>query len=279
MTQAAKFRTLDGADLSCEVDDFSDPWQPRETVMFLHGLAERADAWRAWVPHFARDMCVVRPDMRGFGNSAPLDANSDWSMAALVRDVAEVAQHLDAPRFHLVSAKYGGTVAMAFAAQHPEMVASLSIVSAPASLKQSLGTALPAWATLVRDQGVSAWAQATMGPRLGSRASPAAVEWWTQMMGATSKSTMLKVFENLADVDVTPVLKHIHCPTLVVTTTQSLLGSVDAVESWSQLIPQSTLAVIDSDSYHVAASQPDACVALVLDFVRRHPILGHASRA
>ena len=261
-------QSADGTDLYFRLDDFSDPWSPAATVVFLHGLAESGDAWRAWVPHFARTMRVVRPDVRGFGKSAPLTTQSDWSIPALVGDLAQLAATLEAPRFHLVGAKFGGTLAMAFAARHPQMVASLSIVSAPASLQASLGSALPGWAELVRERGVREWAASTMGPRLGSRTPAQAVQWWTDMMGRTAQSTMLKVFENLAQVDVTPVLKDIECPTLVMTTTQSRLGSVDAIASWQRLIPNSRLAVVESDSYHLAASQPDECAATVMEFIR-----------
>jgi pimeloyl-ACP methyl ester carboxylesterase len=266
------FQSADGTDLYYRIDDFSDPWSPSDTVVFLHGLAESGDAWRAWVPHFARTMRVVRPDVRGFGKSAPLTAQSDWSLTALVGDLAQLAATLEVPRFHLVGAKFGGTLAMAFAAQHPQMVASLSIVSAPASLQESLGPVLPGWTVMVRECGVRDWAASTMGPRLGSRMPAAAVHWWTDMMGRTAQSTMLKVFESLAQVNVMHVLHDIQCPTLVMTTTHSRLGSVDAVGSWQRLIPGSRLAVIDSDSYHLAASQPDECAAMVVEFLRNAAI-------
>jgi 3-oxoadipate enol-lactonase len=273
------FQSADGTDQHYHIDDFSDPWSRGATVVFLHGLAESGDAWRAWVPRFARTMRVVRPDMRGFGKSAPLAAQTDWSIAALVGDLAQLAATLEVPRFHLVGAKFGGTLAMAFAAQHPHMVASLSIVSAPASLQESLGSALPGWTVLVRERGVREWAASTMGPRLGSRMPAAAVRWWTDMMGRTAQSTMLKVFESLAQVDVTPVLHDIQCPTLVMTTTHSRLGSVDAIGSWQRLIPGSRLVVVDSDSYHLAASQPDECAAMVVEFIRDAAIARGARKA
>jgi pimeloyl-ACP methyl ester carboxylesterase len=74
----------------------------------------------------------------------------------------------------------------------------------------------------------------------------------------------------LADVDVTSDLEVLRCPVLVITTTGSLLGSVDAVRTWQQRIAGSELAVVDSDSYHVAAAKPDACAQKVLAFVQKH---------
>ena len=259
-----------GHDLFYTVDDFTDPWAQAETVIFLHGLAEKGEAWRAWVPHFARDYRVVRPDQRGFGASTPMPEEFDWSMDVFADDLAHLASQLDLQRFHLVSAKLGGTIAIRFAAKYPQLVKSLSIVSAPVSLRQSLGSIIPGWVSQIREQGMRSWAASTMGSRLGSEMPVAGQEAWTTMMGESPPSSMLGIMAILADVDVTSDLEVLRCPVLVITTTGSLLGSVDAVRTWQQRIAGSELAVVDSDSYHVAAAKPDACAQKVLAFVRKH---------
>ena len=258
-----------GHDLSYTVDDFTDPWADSDTVIFLHGLAEKGEAWRAWVPHFARDYRVIRLDQRGFGASTPMPEDFDWSMDVFADDLAYVAAPLKLRRFHLVSAKLGGTIAIRFAAKYPEMVKSLSIVSAPVSLRQSLGHVIPTWISQIKTQGMRSWAASTMGNRLGSEMPPAGREAWTDMMGECAESTMLGIMNILADVDVTSDLAILRCPVLVVTTTGSLLGSVDAVRTWQRRIAGSQLAIVDSDSYHVAAAKPDACAQEVLAFVRK----------
>lgn len=260
-----------GAALAYTVDEFTDPWQrATQPVVFLHGLAERGEAWRAWVAPFARHFQVVRFDQRGFGDSDPLEASRPWSIDDTVNELAEMAQALDVEPFHLVSAKLGGTIGMAFAARFPERVRSLSVVSSPASLQESLGSVLPQWTEMVRTHGVRHWARQTMGARLGKDMPAAGVEWWTQMMGSTRKETMLSIFPTLAQVDVRSRLPAIRCPTLVMTTTGSRLGAVESIAAWQQLIPDSRLVVVDSDSYHIAASSPDASAREVLEFVRRH---------
>jgi 3-oxoadipate enol-lactonase len=257
-------------DLFYQVDDFTDPWTMPETVIFLHGLAERGDAWRAWVPHFARHYRVIRLDQRGFGASTPMPVEFDWSIDVPVDDLAHVVRQLKLSRFHLVSAKFGGTVAMRFAAKYPEMVKSLSIVSAPTSLRKSLGTKIPEWDVLVKSGGVRGWAAATMGGRLGNAMPPVAQAWWADMMGQTADSTVLGIFRTLAQIDVTADLPNIQCPALVITTTGSSLGSVDDVGAWQRTIPHSELLALDNDSYHIAASEPDQCAEAVAAFIGKH---------
>jgi pimeloyl-ACP methyl ester carboxylesterase len=64
-------------------------------------------------------------------------------------------------------------------------------------------------------------------------------------------------------------LPQIKCPAIVITTTGSGLGSVDSVKAWQQTIPGSKLEVLPGDSYHVAATDADACAQLVRQFFDR----------
>jgi 3-oxoadipate enol-lactonase len=259
-----------GVDLFYQIDDFTDPWSSPETVVFLHGLAESGVAWRPWVPYFGRHYRLIRVDQRGFGNSTPTPADFQWSIDVPADDLARLASELKESSFHLVSAKFGGTVAMRFAAKYPGLVKSLSVISSPTSLRKSLGQQIPAWQKLIKAEGVRSWASSTMGGRLGSDAAPEATEWWTELMGSAHTSTVVGIMRNLIEVDVTPDLPNIHCPTLVMTTTGSGLGSVEAVRDWQRLIPRSELVVLDDDSYHVAAAKPDECAKAVREFISRH---------
>ena len=262
--------TLDpGLTLSYEVDDFTDPWTTPQTVVFLHGIAESAQAWRAWVPHFARRYRVIRIDQRGFGASTPMPSDYPWTIAGLADDLARFARAIGLDRFHLVSAKLGGTIAMKFAADFPQMLLSLSLVGTPPSPAASLGKVIPEWNEHIRQFGGRSWAQWTMGNRLGSAMPPAGVAWWSELMGATALSTLTGVIAAIPTFDVTADLPRIRCRTLVVTTTGSGLGSVEQVRAWQQRIPDSSLTVIERDSYHVAASDPDLAAPPVLAFVSR----------
>ena len=74
--------------------------------------------WR-WVPKLARHYRVVRPDMRGFGQSTPMPRDFPWTLDRLIEDFCLLMDHLAVDRFHLVGAKIGGTVARAFAVDTP----------------------------------------------------------------------------------------------------------------------------------------------------------------
>ncbi|HEY8611772.1 MAG TPA: alpha/beta hydrolase, partial [Roseomonas sp.] len=86
------------------------------------------------------------------------------------------------------------------------------------------------------------------------------------LMSRTAASTLEGFLQMVPTVDVTAEVERIQAPTLVVTTTGSGLGSTEEVRAWQQRIPNSRLVVLENDSYHVAASDPDETVLLVRDF-------------
>ena len=80
------FRPTPDLDMHYEVDDFTDPWRQPETILLLHGNAESGLAWYAWVPKLARRFRVVRPDMRGFGQSTPMPRDFPWTLDIVIDD-------------------------------------------------------------------------------------------------------------------------------------------------------------------------------------------------
>ena len=66
------------------VDVYTDPWRAPETILLLHGNCESGAAWFAWVPHLARSLRVVRPDMRGYGASTPVPRGFPWSLDVVI---------------------------------------------------------------------------------------------------------------------------------------------------------------------------------------------------
>src|SRR5450830_423955 len=113
------------------VDDYTDPWSEPETILLLHGNCESGAVWFGWVPHLARHFRVVRPDMRGYGDSTPVARDFPWSLDAVIDDFVKLMDMLGVTRFHLVGAKIAGMIARRFAARFPERVLSLTVVGTP----------------------------------------------------------------------------------------------------------------------------------------------------
>jgi pimeloyl-ACP methyl ester carboxylesterase len=103
------FADLPGdARLHYKDDDFSDPWQPGETVVLQHGQAKSARLWYAWVPLLAREYRVIRVDSRGFGQSPLPPPEFGYSMDCLADDVVHLMDHLDIQQAHVIGDTVGG---------------------------------------------------------------------------------------------------------------------------------------------------------------------------
>ena len=254
----------DGCKLFYTVDDFTDPWRPAETVLFVHGLAESGEAWRAWVPHLARHYRTVRLDLRGFGRSTPMSASHEWSMDELLDDIEALIDHLGCTQVHLVGAKSGGSMALAMAALRPQRVKTLTGVTPPI---------LPAagvddWVKHINSKGVLDWAAHTMQGRLGSKASRAEIDWWIHnLQGRTPLSTLQSYLRWVPKLDLREAVNRITCPTLIITTTGSGLRSVDGVKAWVAGVPSARLLVMEGDAWHAAGAYPDACAKATLEFL------------
>ncbi len=252
-----------------EVDDFCDPWRTPETVLMLHGNAESGLAWYAWAPRLARHFRVVRPDMRGFGQSTPMPRDFPWTLDRLIDDFCALMDHLEVDRFHLVGAKLGGTIARAFASRRPSRVLTLTVVGTPPPLREGALERVPESIRIFDTEGVEHWARQNMASRLGNYLPPEGVEWWAKYMGRTAVSTQVGFMGPIGAADIRADLPNIQCPTLVITTEGSALGSVDVTRNWQQQIPDSELLVLPGNSYHVAATHADQAADATLDFIRR----------
>ena len=98
-----------------------------DPVVLVHGWPSTWYEWRHVIPLLAAGYRVIAPDLRGLGDSSrPLSGYDKKTVAADLWQLLSGA--LGIARFHLVGHDWGGPVAFALAAAHPEAIRTLSIV-------------------------------------------------------------------------------------------------------------------------------------------------------
>jgi pimeloyl-ACP methyl ester carboxylesterase len=96
-------------------------------MLFVHGLGGESLDWIDVALQLKDLVDCMGLDLPGFAHSAlPLDG--DLSLDGMAGTVAEVARAMTRP-VHLVANSLGGTIAVRVAAEHPELVASLTLVA------------------------------------------------------------------------------------------------------------------------------------------------------
>ena len=260
-----------GVWIAYEDDWFGKPWSVPETVVMVHGNSESSRAWVSWVTHLADEYRVVRLDLPGFGASSE-PPGYGWSAPELAADIGRFLDALAIERCHLIAAKYGGSACMQFASEQPDRLLSLCLFGSPI---RGSGTTN---ADLIRGKGVRQWAAETMRARLGSSASAAQVRWWTEeLMGKANPRAAWGASSARIDMELEDRLSRITAPTLIVTTKESGLQSVEAVERYAARIPSARVIVLPGDSFHIAAVAPDLCSQHALRFMEE--VAGDASPA
>ena len=103
-------------------------------LLLLHGFPDNRDLWQELVPALAAHHRLWMPDLRGYRQSSKPPLVDDYTIRKLVEDVRELADRASgSPQGSLSVAghDWGGMLAWAFAALHPERVERLIIFNAP----------------------------------------------------------------------------------------------------------------------------------------------------
>ena len=120
--------TVDGIATSVLVGGSGRPGTADEAVVFVHGNPDCGSDWMPLMTRVAPFAAVVAPDLPGFG-AADARPDRDYTIYSYARFLDGVIRAFDVTRVHLVAHDFGGPFAAAWAADHPDQVASITFVN------------------------------------------------------------------------------------------------------------------------------------------------------
>jgi 3-oxoadipate enol-lactonase len=273
-----RIAVAEGVELLVRRYDFTDPWAERPTLLMLHGTAESGEAYRQWIPALSREFRIVCPDLRGMGRSTRIAPDATLSMDDLVDDMLALMRALGIARYAIIGEKVGALLALRLAARHPTQVGALALACGMVAPRDVVGPWIPEWLRLIEAIGPRAWVDATQAGRMGDELAPAALEWWSALMASTDAGSLLAYLRMLQGFALSEgELRAVKAPTLfLVPGAEPPAGKsfeqrrpASELLGWQQLVPHHHIARIDSASYHLAATRPDACAAACRDFLLR----------
>jgi pimeloyl-ACP methyl ester carboxylesterase len=266
----------DDAELFYTVDDFTDPWTAPETVVLHHGLAKDHRFWYRWVPVLARRYRVLRFDNRGMGQSDVPGPGYPFSLAGFVNDLRQVLDHFELGRIHLIGESVGGTVAYQFAHDRPER---LHTVTACGSPYEFTGPYYLASAEAVERHGVQEWVRQTTSMRLDPDVvSPEYAAWYAAQMSATRPWVISAVLRGAAGSDLTPVLRQIRVPTLILASGGLENRALGDYERAAEIIPDARLVSFPEVRGFVQHVLPERCAEAWVSFASEVRERGGQSR-
>lgn len=265
----AQVQTPDGK-LHYETVDQTAPWHTRGLpVLFHHGIGSSSALWRGWYPALVDRYTMTVFDMRGCGRSHIPGPDFKWSLDRMVDDLFAVADAAGLQRFHLVGESIGGTIALAAAIARPERLATVT-VSNGAHLGATIGR-VHAWKQQLDEGGSAGWSKAFMPDRFHPDAlSPQRWQWFETEQARWTRDSILNALGVLIGADLTPRLKEIGCPTLLLHPDGSPFIPVPVMAELHRLLPNAQLNVIGHSRHGLPFSHAAQCAGLFRSFLDSH---------
>ena len=241
-------------------------------VLCLHAGVADSRMWEPQVWPFARHFDVIRPDMRGFGNSElpPLG----WSPTA---DVLGLMDELQLKPAHLIGCSIGGGVVLDFALQHPGRISKLVLVG-PGIGGTNFGQKYPELFAEVESAekagDMDAVNRAEMHLWLDGPSRPKGYvrqpvrDLFLDMNGGNFASDFKSAPIERLDPPAAERLQEISAAMLVVVGDHDVLPVFDSVELLMEKVPHARKAVIHDAAHLPNLEHPDEFNRIVLEFLQ-----------
>ena len=264
------FTASDGIRLAYVIDDHTDPWKPKETLILLHAVLGSSRRFYRWAPTLSRHFRVVRLDMRGHGESEVPDAKR-FSFQRLVQDVLELADHLQCPAFHVAGSSAGAIIAMQLALDHPQRVKTLANFAAAPGLK---GTNIDhqKWIASVKSKGLRGFFESTIEERFPPGTDPGFVKWFVDEAVRTDEDFFCRFVPVMGEVDQAARLHEIKQPMLVVVPDEDPHITLAQYEVVKEHAPHCEFVVYAGYQHNITDAVPRRCADELLRFLRHHGI-------
>lgn len=237
----------------------------------------------AYTP-LAQAMQLVYFDHRGQGRSARDGDPTRWTLDENVEDMEALRRHLGLGPIVSIGTSYGGMVAMAHAARHPQSVSHLILIATAAhggfirrarEILAERGTpeqqAITArlWDGGFASEDDVRLFHTVMGPlyarsfdRRRAAAALARVSYAPEPLNrAFGPNGFLRRF------DLRPELARIAAPTLIIAGRHDWICPPEFGEEIHRLVAGSRLEIFEQSSHSIRADEPERLMATILDFV------------
>lgn len=252
--------TVEGASLHYEQEG-----QGTDLVL-IHGLGADLHMWDADVAVFARCHRVLRPDVRGFGESDK--PTGPYSPALFARDLDAVFTSAAVANAHVVGISLGGVIAQRFALDFPQRVRSLVLVSTSSEVGEKSVAAWQRLADIIEHDGFDARtadASRAVSPSFAKR-HPEIVADLGRRNAACDPRGYAAAARAVSDYRWTAELARVTVPTLILQGLDDQLTPPGGSVKMSRALPHARLLMIAECGHNLPLEQPGVFHNSVLAF-------------
>ena len=259
-----------------EVDDFTDPWEERPFLVLQHGNGRTGEFWYRWIPYLSRYYSVIRPDMRGLGQSGmPLDLNRDITLDLLLSDLTAIFRDVGAESVHYCGESMGGILGLALAARSPELVKTLTIVSTPVFIEEQMksryamghGSRIEA----MQAMGIREWVAATTRKtRLPADSEPGLFNWYVDEFAKGDPDVQVAMSKLVNSANASALLGDVKAPVLGLYPNAGQITSEQQIGLLEEQLSNFRLLRLPTDYHMVQLLFPEQCTEALIAFLKQH---------
>jgi pimeloyl-ACP methyl ester carboxylesterase len=237
-------------------------------LVLIHGLGGSTDLWKHVVGPLSREFRVVAYDLRGGGRTP---ATGPTTLAGLADDLDAVVEGLGLGSVLLMGHSMGGTLALAYAAAHPEKVRAIVALGAPTGFPDAGREAMRTRAETVEAQGMGAVAEtvATNGtaPAFRER-DPEGFGAFVALLESNDPTGYAALCRVVSEIDVVSELGRVSAPVLLVAGDLDAVASPEANEANVGRLPNARYVSVGGCAHILPLENPQAVLDAALPFLR-----------
>ncbi len=214
-TPASRFLNIDGVRMHYRDEGNGPP------IVLIHANFGSLLSWDSWAETLKARHRVLRFDMTGHGLTGP-DPSGDYSLERTVQLTERFVDALGLKQFTIGGTSLGGTVAMHYAAAHPDRVDHLILLSPGAlegrAMQRSGRTEIPRVANILEYITPRSLAAYMLKSRFGdpSKVTDQLIDRWYDMwLREGQRPAMLARLRSYSSTDLEQVTTAIRAPTLI----------------------------------------------------------------
>ncbi len=268
MTPADRFVDVAGARVRVREEGAADA----PVVLLIHGFSHSLETWDGWASELKKTHRVVRYDLLGHGLTGP-DAQERYSPEERAAFVGDVLDALGADHAIIAGNSLGGLAAWRFAAENPERVDALILVSPGAyqlngvkDTPAEIPAAMKAYLMTAPEAGVRASAELIYGD--DGKITDSRVATMRDMIRREGNgAAMIKSLEEFTLPDPTQDLARIAAPTLILWGEDDIVIAVEQGRRIEETVSDARMITFPGVGHAAQEEAPAETVAEAIAFI------------
>jgi len=242
-------------------------------IIMIHGFGSSLQTWEPWAELLDNKFRVVRFDLPGSGLSSP-DPQGNYTDARTISILLALMDRLGIAKASVIGNSIGGRIAWTFAAEHPDRVDKLVLISpdgfASPGFEYGRAPKVPMTLGLMRYVLPKSLLRASLKPAYGD---PSALtdqtvnRYYDLMLAPGVRQALLTRMKDTVLVDPRPLLQRIKAPVLLLWGERDGMIPFSNAQAYLQNLPNARLVALPRLGHVPQEEAPQTSVAPVLAFL------------